>query len=238
MNTQRKNIALVTAGGIGARTLQEIPKQFITVNNKPILIYTLEAFQNHPLIDEIAVACLEGWEPILDAYARQFHITKLKTIVVGGKTVLDSIHNVVNALGVDDDSIILMHDGIRPMVSQDIISDCISTCTTKGNAVAIIPTNEVILTTENKDDTSSSNTIDRSCIKRTQTPQAFLLKDLKWMYENATEEQCNTSYVLCDLMVKLGKEIHFAKGSEKNIKITTIEDIEIFNALMNSCKTL
>lgn len=99
-----KNIAILTAGGTGTRTHQDLPKQFLTVENKPILIYTLEAFQQHPSIDEIYVACLEGWSAVLDAYARQFNITKLKKIVTGGSTGQESIYNGLKAIKEDHES--------------------------------------------------------------------------------------------------------------------------------------
>ena len=126
-----KNIALIIAGGVGNRMHQDIPKQFLNVNNKPIIIYTLEAFQKHPNIDAIEVVCLKGWHDILRAYAKQFGITKLENIVSGGETGLQSIRNGLKDIAKryhDDDDIVLIHDAIRPMVSQDIISDNIRVC--------------------------------------------------------------------------------------------------------------
>ena len=123
------NIAILTAGGIGSRTHQDLPKQFITVDNKPIIVYTLEAFQQHPNIDEIYVSCLEGWNTVLDAYAKQFNITKLKRIVIGGATGQESIYNAMKAINEDHgetgDIVVIIHDGNRPMVSQDVITDSI-----------------------------------------------------------------------------------------------------------------
>ena len=121
------NIALIIAGGSGARMHQNIPKQFLTVNEKPVIVYTLEAFQNHADIDAISVVCIEGWESVLMAYANQFNITKLISIVTGGKNGQDSIRNGVFELEkrYTSDDIVLIHDAIRPMVSAEIISDCI-----------------------------------------------------------------------------------------------------------------
>lgn len=112
------NIALLIAGGSGNRMGQSIPKQFLTVNERPVIVYTLEAFQKHPEIDEIAVVCIEGWQAVLQAYANQFNITKLKYIVPGGKNGQDSIRNGVYELEKhhNADDIVLIHDAIRPMV--------------------------------------------------------------------------------------------------------------------------
>ena len=121
------NIAILTAGGVGSRTHQDLPKQFITVDNKPIIIYTLEAFQQHPNIDEIYVACLEGWDAVLNAYAKQFNITKLKRIVIGGSTGQASIYNAMQAVNEEHNDtsevVVLIHDGNRPMVSQDVLQN-------------------------------------------------------------------------------------------------------------------
>ena len=134
------NIAILTAGGIGSRTHQDIPKQFLNVDNKPIIIYTLEAFQQHPNIDEICVAILEGWDQILWAYAKQFNITKLKYVVTGGSTGQESIFNGLKAIRQDhkDDDVVVVHDGNRPMVSQDIITDNLVKQKQYGSAVATI----------------------------------------------------------------------------------------------------
>ena len=131
------NVAILTAGGIGSRTHQDIPKQFLSVENKPIIIYTLEAFQRHPNIDEICVAILEGWDQILWAYAKQFNITKLKYVVTGGATGQESIFNGLKAIRENhcDDDIVIVHDGNRPMVSQDVITDNLVKQKMHGSAV-------------------------------------------------------------------------------------------------------
>lgn len=232
-----KNIALIIAGGIGARMHQDIPKQFINVNDRPIIIYTLQAFQNHPNIDAIEVVCLDGWHDILRAYAKQFGITKLENIVSGGLTGQDSIRNGLYDISKryhSDDDIVLIHDSIRPMVSADIISDNIRVCRKYGNATVVVPCTSVMLGTE--DSIVSNNQIPRDNLKITQTPQAFFLNELLRVHSEAIKMDLLPSIASCALYIEMGKKVYLSKGSEKNIKITTAEDIEIFSALLKSSK--
>lgn len=225
-------IAILTAGGIGTRTHQDIPKQFLNVENKPILVYTLEAFQLHPNIDEICVAILGGWDQILWAYAKQFKITKLKYVVTGGATGQESIFNGLKAVRPEhnDDDVIVIHDGNRPMVSQDIITDNLVKQRQYGSAVASIPCTEVVFVSENKIDSDKS--IPRENLQRTQTPHSYYLGELWNAHMQAKEKGITNMAASCSLMEALGKSTYFSKGSEKNIKITTVEDIEIFKALL------
>ena len=139
--------------------LQAVPKQFMTVYDKPVIIYTLEAFERHPSIDVIAVVCLDGWENILASYAKQYKISKLKHIVPAGKVGQESIKNGIFELHktYNDDDIILVHDANRPMVSRDVISDCIAITKQKGNAITCIPCQEAML--ETKDFESSAGSL-------------------------------------------------------------------------------
>lgn len=226
------NIALIIAGGKGLRMQQEIPKQFITVNEKPVIVYTMEAFQRHADIDAIAVVCIEGWENILAAYAKQYHITKLRHIIPGGENGQGSIRNGVFELekhyGRDD--LVLVHDAIRPMLSTDIISSCIATATQYGSAIAVVPCQEAML--ETQDQISTNSSYPRANLKRTQTPQGFPIGVLADAHREALERGITNSIASCTLMVELGKTIYFSAGSEKNIKLTTPEDIDIFRALL------
>ena len=228
------NIALLIAGGSGNRMHQDIPKQFITVNEKPVIVYTLEAFQKHPEIDTIGVVCIEGWEQVLWAYAKQFNITKLKTVVAGGKNGQDSIRNGVFELekSYDKDDLVLIHDAIRPMVSAEIISDCIRVASKYGNATTVIPCAEAMLQTEDGDVSTGSYPRDR--LKRTQTPQAFKLGDFCDLHREALEAGITNSVASCTLMIEMGKQVYFSVGSEKNIKLTTVDDIDIFKALLET----
>lgn len=228
------NIALLIAGGIGSRMGQEIPKQFINVNDKPVIIYTLEAFQNSDNIDIIAVVCLDGWQHILEVYAKQFNITKLKHIITGGDCGQSSIRNGVFELEkiYDKKDIVLIHDAIRPMVTEDIINNCIETTRKYGNAITVIPCAEAMLKTE--DQISSTESYPRDNLKRTQTPQGFFIGDICDLHREALEKGIIDSVASCTLMIELNKKVYFSKGAEKNIKLTTVEDIDIFKALLMS----
>ncbi|GAA0109801.1 MULTISPECIES: 2-C-methyl-D-erythritol 4-phosphate cytidylyltransferase [Clostridium] len=228
------NIALIIAGGVGQRTNQDIPKQFINVNDKPVIIYTLEAFQKHEEIDAIEVVCLDGWHDILSAYAKQFNITKLKKIVSGGDNGQSSIRNGVYSISekYSQDDMILVHDAIRPMVSEEIISDCIKTCKEYGSAITSIPCAEAMLYSTDK--LKSDKIISRDELLRTQTPQAFTIGKLKSAHEEALKKGITNSVASCTLMIELGERVYFSKGSEKNIKLTTAEDFEIFRALLTA----
>ena len=229
------NIALIIAGGIGERMHQDIPKQFINVYDKPVIIYTLEAFQKHPNIDAIEVVCLDGWHDILRAYARQFGITKLENIVSGGETGQESIRNGLFDLiqrHTDPDDIVLIHDAIRPMLSSEIISDNIRVCRQYGNAITVIPCTAAMLKT--MDSVSSESTIPRDNLKSTQTPQTFYLQEIVEAHKEAMKKGIANTIASCTLYIELGKKVYLSIGSEKNIKLTTAEDIDIFMALLHT----
>ena len=228
------NIAVVIAGGVGHRMGHDIPKQFINVYDKPVIIYTLEGFQRHPQIDAIEVVCLDGWHDVLWAYAKQFGITKLKWIVSGGGTGQESIRNgVFNLDGIcKDDDIVIIHDGIRPMVDECVLSDVIVKCQQYGNAVTSMPYNEQIFVID--DDISSVKYIPRETLRRVSTPQAYNFKKLLWAYKEAFEKEIGiygSSYTNT-MMIELGERIYFAAGSDKNIKLTTKEDLDTFKAFI------
>lgn len=229
------NVAVIIAGGSGTRMGYDIPKQFININDKPILIYTLEGFQKHPEIDAIEVVCIDGWHDILRAYAKQYNITKLKWVISGGNTGQESIRNGVYFL--EDkckaDDVIIIHDGIRPLVDASVLSDVIRVCKKHGNAVTSLPYNEQIFV--KKDERSTCQYIPRETLRRVSTPQAYKFGELNEAYKEAFEKEIGiygSSYTNT-MMVDLGKTLYFAAGSEKNIKLTTAEDLELFKAYLN-----
>jgi len=236
MKKKVKNVAIIIAGGKGNRMGQDIPKQFIHVYDKPVLVYTLESFQKHPDIDEIEVVCIDGWQSIVDAYAKQFNITKLKYIVTGGNSSQESIRNgVYNLEGkISDDDNVIIHDGIRPLVEPGVLSDVIVKCNQYGNGVTSLPYNEQIFVID--DEISTTKYIPRETLRRVSTPQAYKFRKLFDKYHEAFEKEIGiygSSYTNT-MMVELGERLYFAAGSDKNIKLTTKDDLEMFKAYLKS----
>ncbi len=230
------NIAIIIAGGVGSRMGQDLPKQFINVYDKPILLYTLESFQKHPQIDAIELVCIDGWHDLVWAYAKQFNITKLKWIVSGGATGQESIRNGVYGLeGIaNNDDNIIIHDGIRPLIEPSVLSDVISKCDQYGNAVTSMPYNEQIFVIDKDDETTTSQYIPREILRRVSTPQAYKFDLLDSKYHEAFEKGIGIhgSHYTNTMMVELGVKLHFASGSDRNIKLTTKDDLEIFKAYL------
>ncbi len=226
------NVAIIIAGGNGSRMGQDIPKQFINVYDKPVLIYTLEGFQKHPEIDAIEVVCIEGWHDVLRAYAKQFGIGKLKWVVPNGSTAQESIRNGLLGLKncCKEDDIVIVHDGIRPMVDDFVLSDVIIKCKEHGNGVTSLPYNEQIFVAD--DDLSTTQYIPRETLRRVSTPQAYRYGRLAAAYERAFAEKIgiHAGTYANTLMVEMGERLYFAAGSEKNIKLTTKDDLELFKA--------
>lgn len=227
------NIALILAGGTGNRTAQDIPKQFMNVYDKPLIIYTLENFQRHPEIDGIVVVCLDGWHEVLKAYAKQYDITKLNWVVSGGKDGQESTHCGVKALQevCADDDVILVHDAIRPFIPQEVITDAITKCKQKGSGLSALRCQETIV--RSTDAVSGTVSIPRQEIMRVQTPQAYHYGKARWAYEEAEKRGITGEVYINTLMLRLGEEVFFSKGSDKNVKVTTVDDLEVFKALLN-----
>lgn len=235
------NHTVIIAGGSGSRMGQDIPKQFINVYDKPVIIYTLEGFQQHPEIDEITVVCIDGWQDMLRAYTKQFGITKMTNIVTGGTTGQESIRNGVDSLKgkAQPGDVVIVHDGIRPLVDASVLSDVIQKCKQYGNAVTSLPYNEQLFVVDETDETTTHKYIPRETLRRVSTPQAYEYETLSKAYDRAFEEEIGiygSSYTNT-MMADLGYTLHFAAGSDKNIKLTTTDDIETFKAYLNSKKS-
>lgn len=229
-------IAVIVAGGVGNRMGQSIPKQFINVYDKPILLYTLEGFEKHPMVDAIEVVCIEGWEDTVWSYAQHYNISKLKWIVTGGARVQESIRNGVFALEdkCSEDDIIIIHDGIRPLVDAEVLTDVIRKAQQYGNAVTSMPYNEQIFIVNEDDMLTTSKFIPRETIRRVSTPQAYQFGLIDRKYHEAFEKGIGIggSHYTNTMMVELGVTLHFAAGSDKNIKLTTPDDLEIFKGYL------
>lgn len=228
------NIAVIIASGVGQRTGNQIPKQFISVYDKPIIIYTLEKFQNASNIDAIEVVCLKGWEEILKSYALQYGIAKLKWITQGGKSAQESIYCGLRNLEKEckEDDMVIIHDGIRPMLEEDILSSCIEVCQEKGNGITALPVYEQVFKIQDEESTKEYIPREELCIL--QTPQAYHFGEILAAYKEALEKKIGNyaSSYANTMMTELGKTLYFSKGSTKNIKITTKDDIEIFKAML------
>lgn len=225
------NVALILAGGNGSRTEQSVPKQFISIYEKPIIIYTLEAFEKHPDVDAIIVSCISGWHDVLKGYAGSAGITKLQWVVNGGdngqssaRIALLTLENICSS-----EDIVIIHDAVRPMVSQEIITDCIEKAKEFGSGLSAVRCQETIMRTS--DGRSGHIGIDRNDIMRVQTPQAYKYGKALWAHKEALNRGITNAVYTNTLMMDLGEELYFSLGSNKNIKITTLEDIDMFKAL-------
>lgn len=231
------NYAVIIAGGSGHRMGQDIPKQFINVKNKPVLLYTLEAFQKNSLIDEITVVCIDGWHEALWAYARQLGISKLKNVVSGGSTGQESIRNGVYSLEgkAAPNDVVIIHDGIRPLVDDYVLNDVITIAAQKGNAVTSMPFKEQMFVV-GEDQESTTEYIPRETLRRVSTPQAYQFGLLDEKYHEAFEKQIGifgSSYTNT-MMVDLGVTLNFAAGSDRNIKLTNRDDLDLFKAYLKA----
>ena len=231
-------VAVIIAGGVGSRMGANIPKQFVLVEGKPVLFYTLEAFEKHPQVDAIELVLIEGWEKDVEQWKEQYGISKLKWIVKGGGSGQESIRNGV--LGLEDkcaaDDIVIIHDGIRPLVEPVVLDDVIDKARQFGTGVTSMPYNEQIFLVDEKVPTITRKYIPRETLRRVATPQAYKFGLLDQAYHEAFEKKIGiygSSYTNT-MMVELGYELHFAAGSDKNLKLTTPGDLEIFNAYLTN----
>jgi len=228
------NIAIVIAGGVGSRMGANLPKQFIKVKGKPVLAYTLQSLQSHPLVDAIEVVCINGWQDDVWAYKEKYGIDKLKWITTGGASGQESIRNGVYNLKdkVNPNDNIIIHDGIRPLIDKTVVNDILDKCNKYGNGVTSMPYNEQIFLVD--DEISTIKYIPRETLRRVATPQAYKYALLDEKYHEAFEKKIGiygSSYTNT-MMVELGVRLYFAKGSDKNIKLTTPGDLQIFEAMI------
>ena len=226
-------IAVLLAGGIDPGFQMDIPKQFVNVYNVPIIVYTMKKFQKHPEVDSIMVACLSGWENLVSAYAKQFNIDKLQWVIEGGRTGQETSRLAANKLmeSCREDDIVIIHGAIRPMVSDEIISDSIATCKQKGMGIAAVTSMDNVMMTD--DGITGKMSISRYAFRRVQTPQTYRLGDLHAAHAEALKQNIKDENDTNNMMSRLGKKVTFSKGSDTNLKINTVEDVEMFKALFN-----
>ena len=228
-----KHIALLLAGGKSSRMNTNRPKQYLEVNGESVLKHTMRAFQLHPLIQDIYVVCARGWEDTVCDEAQSGEITKFRHAIIGGETSFQSMKNGINYLlqeGIDTESIVLVHDAVRPLISQDIISRNIAVCLTHGNAITAVRSQEAFLVSDNG--SISNSYMPRENLLRAQTPHTFPLKTLKEMMEKAAERGITRAQSLFTLANELGfLPLHIAQGDIMNFKLTYPNDILIYQAL-------
>lgn len=224
------NIAIILAGGVGSRVGENIPKQFIEILGKPILVYTVEAFQEHKEIDAIEIVCVENYIGYLKKLVKKYNLTKVKWISEGGKNFQESVINGIDNLKnkVSDEDIILVHYAASPFVSCEIITDAIRVCKEKGNSTSATPC--YLLMGSNDDGIKSSKWVDRDKIMQLNSPQCFKYGYVRQLYMEAKEKNIldKVEPHTTSLMYEMGREIYFSKGNQTNIKITTKEDLELF----------
>jgi len=229
------NIALIFAGGTGSRmNSSDCPKQFLPLYDKPIIIYTIEHFEEHPEIDGIVISCIESWIPHLEALIKQFDIKKVKEIVPGGNTGQESIFNGLVAIEkhFPKESIVLIHDAVRPILTEELISHNISAVKEFGNAVTSALPTETPLSIDNN---HNINTVyERDFFRVAKAPQSFKLIDILSVHRQAIKDQFNESIDSSSLMLKYNATIRLVEGSSSNIKITTPTDYFIFKALVDA----
>lgn len=230
------NIAVIFAGGVGQRmNTRALPKQFLEVHGKPVLVYTLEQFQNHPMIDKIIVVCLTDWIDYCRQLVVKFHMTKVADVIPGGQSGQESIWHGVKRAKADfpDDAVVLIHDGVRPLVDESTITKCIQTVRKKGNAITVSPAIETIFK-KNPQTSEVGEIFRRSDCEMAKAPQCFILKDIYEAHCRANAEKQGDFIDSASLMQHYGMKLYTVEGSPENIKITTPSDFYIFRALLDA----
>lgn len=228
------NVAVICAGGQGNRLYHySRPKQFLEYRGKPVLIYTIEVFQRISKIDGIIVVCLKDWIPYLKSLLEKYHLNKVVDVVPGGETGQDSIYWGLECASKHyaDDIMVLIHDGVRPLVQEKTILECIEVANQEGNCVVCVPAMETIVVRQ-ADGTMAIP--DRSSSLLARAPQCFRLKDLLEVHRKAREEHIHNFVDTCTMMHHYGHEFHTILGTNENIKITTPSDYFMFRSIMKS----
>lgn len=227
------NIAVIFAGGSGTRmNAKDRPKQFLMVHGKPIIVHTIEIFENHPDIDGIVVVCIKDWIDYMEEMKYRYRLDKIGKIIPGGETGQMSIYNGLSEaakLYGKDDNIVLIHDGVRPLINEQTITDNIESVKKFGSAVTCAPAKETVVLVE--DDSAIGDVVPRNNSLIAKAPQSFYLKDILEIQEKAISEGNTNMIDSCTLMRHYGKKIYTVIGSNENIKITTPEDFYTFRAI-------
>lgn len=214
---------------------KELPKQFLKIHDKPIIIRTLELFEENPEIDMIVIACVENWISYLNKLISKYNLRKVQRIVKGGKSGQESIYNVLKAaeeLGNRDKDIVLIHDGVRPLITQKTISDNITSVKKNGSAITSVKVKETVLIVDN--DESIIEVPDRAASRLARAPQSFYLDDILSAHEKAISENKFDFIDSCSMLQYYGKKLYLVDGPQENIKITTPDDFYTMRALLDA----
>ena len=234
------NIAVIFAGGIGRRmNTKALPKQFLKLYGKEIIVYTLEHFQKHKDIDAIVVACVEDWIPFLEELLEKYQLTKVVKVVPGGETGQDSIYAGIEAahqITSDEKSVVLIHDGVRPLIEAKTITDCLECVKENGTAITVAPAIETIIRVN--DEACISDVIERSSCLKARAPQCFYLNEIYQAHLKAREENRHDFIDSATLMKHYGHSLSVVQGPVENIKITTPMDYYTFKALSEARENL
>lgn len=231
-DSSHRNAVIILAGGKSGRNKQNIPNQFISIHDKPMLVYCLEAYQAHPAIDDLYIVCLKGWEDIVRAYARQYRITKLRGLIPGGVSGIASLKNGIDCIKnrYKQDDTIIIQEATRPHVNTETISKLLQACAEKGSATVCHSMTDYVQF--NLAD-NQPQYIDRNAVVALQSPEAHKLSLLLEVFEKAKNQQHPLAESCCAmLMYHLGYTINFIEGGFNNIKIVREEDLTIFSSLV------
>lgn len=229
------NYALIFAGGVGQRMNNGgTPKQFLEVSEKPILVHTLEHFEHHPDIDGICLVCVEEWLEYAKTLLKKFQLKKVRWLIAGGATALESQYKGLKTVSADclPEDVVLIHDGVRPLINEQLISDCISTVKQFGAAVTVAPAIETIIKTD--ENGMVNQTIARSTCMLARAPQAFCLGDILGLHDKAKHENNYDFIDSVSMMLHYGRTIKTVQGPAENIKVTTPADFYVCRALLDS----
>lgn len=228
-----RNAVIILAGGKSGRNRQNIPNQFISIHDKPMIVYCMEVYQAHPAIDDIYIVCLKGWEDIVRAYARQYRITKLRGLIPGGPSGIASLKNGVDCIQkrYTPDDIIIIQEATRPLVTAETVSKLLHTCAEKGSATVSHTMNDYVQFNVTN---GKAQYMDRNAIVALQSPEAHRLSLILDVFEKAKSQSHPLAESCCTmLMYNLGYDINFIEGGFNNIKIVREEDLTVFSALVH-----
>ncbi len=230
------NYALIFAGGVGSRMNSKArPKQFLEIHGKPVIVHTIEHFEHHDEIDGICVVCVSDWIDYMNDLVDKYRLKKVKWVVEGGKTALDSQLNGLNKIKEnigEDKAAVLIHDGVRPLINETLISDCIRSVEQYGNAITIAPANETIVQID--ENGMIVSTIKRSDCRLARAPQAFWLSDIIKVHNQSISDGNHDYIDSASMMIAHGYKVHTVDGPTENIKVTNPSDFYICRALLDA----